>query len=154
MMQIFYTNKQLLEGQIKRGAEALRAAEKTPVDDPAIIRWLDQLPTIYGLSSVRRDAMVRVLALEAARGVSDKAARALGLGLVELRHWRDIVAAARRKDKGLNDACHDEVRRIQWRVNIERAAEREAERKARVARYARPERVDSDVLPPIKDYES
>lgn len=154
MMQIFYTNKQLLEGQIKRGAEALRAAEETPVDDPAINRWLDQLPTYYGLSSVRRASIRKVLAFEAARGIRDKAARALGVEIVELRHWRDIVAAARRKDKALNDACHDEVRRIQWRVDIERTAEREADRKARVARYAKPERVDSDVLRPIKDYES
>lgn len=153
-MQIFYTNKQLLEGQIKRGEAALRAAEETPLDHPAVLRWLAALPSIYGLAPVRRDAMRMVLAIEAARGVSDKAARAIGLQLVELRHWRDIVAAARRNDKALNDACHDQVRCIQWRVDIERTAEREADRKARVARYAKPERIDSDVLPPIKDYES
>lgn len=153
-MQIFWTNKQLLEGQIKRGAAALRAAEKAPIDDPEIVRWLDGLPSFYGLGAVRRDAMRRVLALEAARGVSVKAVRALGLELFELRHWRDIVSAARRNSRALNNACHDVVRRIQWRVDIERDAEREAERRARVARYAKPPRIDSDPPPKIADYES
>lgn len=149
-MQIFWTNKQLLEGQIKRGAAALSAARRAPLDDPVILRWLDSLPSFYGLASVRRDAMKRVLALEAARGVSDKAARALGIDIVELRHWRDIVSAARRKDKALRDACNDEVTRIHWRVDVER----EAARKARNAQQAKPPRIDSDPAPRFADYES
>lgn len=136
MTQIYWTRRQILEGQIDRAQRAITVAEDNRGiwAAPAIAAWIAAPVEWQG----RADAGIvlkSVLALEAARVMNAAALKALGMTPSTVKRWRDAVAGARRRDKALNEACDEAVEDIRAEMHAQAmAAEAEAKERRLAAR--------------------
>lgn len=130
MTQIFWTRRQILDGQIDRADRALAVAKDEALwNAPAIAAWI-AAPAEWQGRADAATVLKSVLALEAARVMNATALKALRLTPSTVKRWRDAVAGARRRDKALNEACEEVIEDIRAEMHAQAMAE-EAEAKAR-----------------------
>lgn len=133
MTQIYWTRRQILDGQIDRAGSALAVAKDEALwTAPAIAAWI-AAPAEWQGRADAATVLKSVLALEAARVMNATALKALRLTPSTVKRWREAVAGARRRDKALNEACEEAVEDIRAEMHARAMAEEALAKERRLA---------------------
>ena len=134
MTQIYWTRRQILDGQIDRADRAINVAKNMHRiwERPPLAQWIAAPAEWQGRADA---AMVlkSVLALEAARVMNAAALKALKMTPSTVKRWRDAVAGARRRDKALNEACEEAIEDIRAEMHAQAMAEEARAKERRLA---------------------
>ncbi len=137
MTQIYWTRRQILDGQIDRADRALAVAKDDALwNAPPIAAWI-AAPAEWQGRADAATVLKSVLALEAARVMNAAALKALRLTPSTVKRWRDAVAGARRRDKAFSEACEEAIEDMRAEMHAQAMADEAEAKKRRLAAQAK-----------------